>query len=437
MDCVWRRMKRPLVNDFLLNCKIFLDDRGSLAGKVRRDILNKQIDSHGGVVVTDKADSTHLLICPKLQRPSDGYISVDWLCGSLEKGRRLAEDKYRMSTPEPFQSLEEPEIAINDIGQKISVLFEKLAVSLTKGGADEFRARNYRKAARLLKDKEDAFFKKNLQHLREPPFSFGVSIFAKILEFLETGRIGKIDFLVNDEKSRAIAELSTVWGVGLVTAEKLWSQGIKSVEELRSAKDLKLSRSQLIGLKYWEELQLRIPRQEVADIASVAEKVIRNRFGENVTFEVAGSFRRGADDCGDVDIIICSDKGGHVLWEVVEDLCMQGFITDKLNSGDADESLTTFHGICQLNKDSLHRRIDIKLWSEENYPYALLHFTGNDHFNRLMRFIAKNEGCKLTDHGLFRQGKRITCKTERDIFDALRFVYLEPELRQPENLKRK
>ena len=430
-------MKRAREDDFLQGTKIFLSELGSLASRVRREILTRQVIAHGGEVV-DEAHATHVLVCPNFLHEHAKVVSVDWLCESLSKGRRLDEEPFRLSKPGNSASIdEEPEFAVEGVGPKIAERFELLASSLTKGGADEFRARNYKKAARLLKDKEDDFFRENLSQLRERPFSFGISIFSKILEFLETGRIAKLDCLVKDEKSRAIGELSTVWGIGLVTAEKLWVQGIKSIDDLRTARDVKLTRSQLIGMKYWEEFQQRIPRSEVVEIAGVAEKAIRKRFGGNVNFEVAGSFRRGAADCGDVDIIICSDQGGHVLWEVVDDLCKQGFITEKLNTGDADESLTTFYGVCQVNKDAIHRRLDIKLWSEENYPYALLHFTGNDHFNRLMRFIAKREGYKLTDHGLFSRGERIICKTERDIFDALRFHYLEPELRQAENLKRK
>lgn len=76
------------------------------------------------------------------------------------------------------------------------------------------------------------------------------------------------------------------------------------------------------------------------------------------------------------------------------------------------------------------------------YPYALLHMTGSDHFNRSLRKFAWIGGYSLSDHGLFQVirikeagGKtskhkvgtvRFPAKTEEDIFKLLHMPYVEP-----------
>ena len=58
-------------------------------------------------------------------------------------------------------------------------------------------------------------------------------------------------------------------------------------------------------------------------------------------------------------------------------------------------------GICKLNKpNSLHRRIDMKIYPSDQYGFALLYFTGSDYFNRSMRFFARKKGYSLSDHAL-------------------------------------
>jgi DNA polymerase/3'-5' exonuclease PolX len=76
------------------------------------------------------------------------------------------------------------------------------------------------------------------------------------------------------------------------------------------------------------------------------------------------------------------------------------------------------------------------------YPYALLHMTGSDHFNRSMRKFAWLRDMSLSDHGLVHVvrhkegGKTVKQevgkvnfqpKTERDIFDLLHIPYVEPQ----------
>jgi DNA polymerase lambda len=87
-------------------------------------------------------------------------------------------------------------------------------------------------------------------------------------------------------------------------------------------------------------------------------------------------------------------------------------------------------------KASLARRIDIKVYPQEQFGFAILYFTGSDYFNRSMRLFAEKKGYTLSDHGLIpvskaggsklSKGISIPCKTEEEVFKALGLPYKSP-----------
>ena len=112
---------------------------------------------------------------------------------------------------------------------------------------------------------------------------------------------------------------------------------------------------------------------------------------------------------------------------------------DRLTSRHAQAS---YMGFCCLpsghpQHSGVHRRLDIKVYPRPMFPFALLYFTGSDHFNRSMRWYAKKSGWSLSDHGLQPThrvsglgkvwiGRTVDCKTERDVFAAMGLEYVAP-----------
>ena len=114
-----------------------------------------------------------------------------------------------------------------------------------------------------------------------------------------------------------------------------------------------------------------------------------------------------------------------------------GFVTDVLACGD-----TKFMGVAVLpphlrteGAPVVHRRIDIRLWPQDQYYAALLYFTGSDDLNKEMRRKAIELGLKLNEYALVPVGEGgvagiplpVTC--EKDIFDHLDMEYKEPHQR--------
>ncbi|GLD99998.1 hypothetical protein PINS_up008726 [Pythium insidiosum] len=94
-------------------------------------------------------------------------------------------------------------------------------------------------------------------------------------------------------------------------------------------------------------------------------------------------------------------------------------------------------GVCQLRRDLPHRRLDIKVYPRRCFGFALLYFTGSDHFNRSMRLFARKKGWSLSDRALKRvvrvrkgtkveAGEAVVCESEVDVFIALGLEYKDP-----------
>lgn len=268
-----------------------------------------------------------------------------------------------------------------------------------------------------------------------------------VAEILLTGRLRALEELRARPDVKACLELSGIHGVGPVTARKLFDKGFASIADLRARApaDL-LTAPQSIGLKYYEEFQERIPREEVSVIATAVREAANTFMKDEVRCYCVGSFRRGKATSGDIDVLVeCKDwsLANELLMHILNDLRpggpspRSGILTDDLLVGDV-----SYMGVAALlqplspddEKPPTHRRIDIKVYDVESLPTALLYFTGSDKFNRSMRLWAKRKGFNLQDKGLFADrsqalASRVRARSEEDVFDALGLDYVPPESR--------
>jgi DNA polymerase/3'-5' exonuclease PolX len=306
----------------------------------------------------------------------------------------------------------------------------------------------------------------------------GKGVAQKILQFQKSGsveeyKLAKKDKLLDKKikqgkvaapttTSKAVSALSKVSYIGEATAKKLVKDyGFKNVSELSKAvkigyfdsgsyitkspngKTLKFTKNQKKMIDYHSRLK-RIPRAFTKALEETTKHLLDKNFGEN-SYQLAfgGSYRRGAKDSGDIDILIKSDV--FTLKEFVKLLKKWGVVFDTLSEGKDD-----FKGLgrCPGMKKFIFR-IDIMFTKPENWNAALMHFTGNDVLNRLMREKAKElreydgkkypYGAILSQKGLFirgannkSSGKRVIpsgLKSEKQLFDILGMKYLPPTQR--------
>ena len=209
------------------------------------------------------------------------------------------------------------------------------------------------------------------------------------------------------------------------------------VADLRNNMD-KLTKQQKIGVKHFEDFELRIPRAEMIKLRDAALGTIKKIDTEYVA-KVCGSFRRGAENSGDIDILLAhpaytSDgkKKPDLLKRVVVQLEDQVFITDTMVLGDSK-----FMGVCRHQaedeKEYPFRRLDVRIIPYDQYWCALLYFTGSDQFNKAMREHALKEGFTVNEYTIRPvgvtgvAGEPLPVSCEEDIFDYIDYKYRKPE----------
>lgn len=282
--------------------------------------------------------------------------------------------------------------------------------------ADRFRARSYAYAIRKIEDLSFKLTKDTAQHI---PLSPDSRIYEKVLEFITTG---VPIFTVAVPTKPILQELQHIYGIGPVKARELVNKhGITTMNQMSMNLNL-LNDKQRIGFKYWETDLLRIPRQEIVQHEALYRQIYTH-------FTITGSYRRGALNSGDIDILLTHPQNNAKCFQqFIDTLLDRGYFIDTLAYGSKK-----YMGYASINDEGVPRRIDVIYCSPVEYPFALLYFTGCGEFNIKMREYAKTKGYRLNEKGLFdiATDKKVAHPfvDEKSIFDFLGIAYVEPELR--------
>ena len=250
-----------------------------------------------------------------------------------------------------------------NLNEHITLELEKL-LEIHNDLNNTYNAIAYKRAITVIKGFTEKIVSyeqvKGLRHI-------GNSILQKIEEILETGHISKIDLLQNEEKNQSLIVFLRIWGVGLSVAHKLYRKGLRTIEDVRENESM-LNHQQQIGLKYYEDLLVKIPRDEVTEIFEYIKTCLKEIYpGDIIEAEVCGSYRRKKKLCSDIDVLITRKDYGKVedvLDLLLEKLTETGFIKDTLSlskSFKQDHMKNQFFGICKLKEQLPNRRIDIKV----------------------------------------------------------------------------
>ena len=305
-------------------------------------------------------------------------------------------------------------------------ILEKLSSIMLKQG-EPFRARAYQKAQETVMNFPNDII--NPTQLKGQP-GIGSTIMDKLNEYVETGTLR----ILEREKNNPINILGEVYGIGPKKAKELVDAKVKTIEDLRNRQDELLNDIQKVGLKYYEQIQERIPRSEIEEfeiiLKSNFEKVANNNPDDKL--EIVGSYRRGAQTSGDIDIII-TGKTGEIYKKFIDELIKSGIILHVLSRG---PSKTLVIAILS-GSERIARRIDFLYTTPNEFPFAILYFTGSKIFNTVMRQKGVNKGYTFNEHGIYKlenkkKGAKIDKEfaSEKDIFDFLGLQYKSPTERK-------
>jgi DNA polymerase beta len=271
----------------------------------------------------------------------------------------------------------------------------------------------------------------------------GDGIRKKIQEIFDTGVLATAEDIRKEDTFDVKEQFLQIYGVGPVKAKSLMvDKKLKTIADLRAAvkKDPKLlNKNQTIGLKYYEDLLQRIPRSEMEKHDAIVKQAAKHIFEKEkiaYTLEVVGSYRRGAENSGDIDVLLCfptlSDEDLAAKWfgKLCDEMVRMEYIEEILAIGPKK-----CMGISRVSGDTKARRLDVLVTPKEQYAYALLYFTGSQKFNIAMRKHALERGYTMNEHGMVPlEGSNKPLppimKEERDIFTFLEYPYVPPSERE-------
>ena len=338
---------------------------------------------------------------------------------SLEKINMKLTDQ--MSNGEKIQEVSLPHRYNEEF---IDILEQLYNIMMSQG--EVHRARAYKKAeetvVNYLEDITD------VKQMQGKP-GIGATIMEKFKEYVETGTLKVLE----REKNNPINIFTQIYGVGPKKAKELVEKGVTTIQQLKENQMELLNDKQIIGLKYYEDIQKRIPRSEIDKYAGY----FKNAFdfavdsvgvgsADGANFEIVGSYRRGAQSSGDIDVIITSKKRG-IFDKFIDKLLEEKVIVEVLSRGPTKSLVIT-----QLPGMEF-RRVDFLYSTEKEYPFAVLYFTGSKYFNTAMRHVALQKGYTMNEHGMYKfedkkKGGLVDhdFNDEKDIFDFLGLQYKTP-----------
>ena len=309
----------------------------------------------------------------------------------------------------------------------IAGIFNEIADLLDIEQANPFRIRAYRNAARMVSElgREVRTLLANGADLTTLP-GIGDDLAGKMREIVETGGCRMLDAL-QTELPPAIAELLHVPGLGPKRVRTLWHDlDIQTPEQAaRAARDGRIRALPGFGEKTEANILQAIEahlsqtrRIKLATAAQYASTLVDalNRASGVKRVEVAGSYRRMSETVGDLDILVSAASDSDVMARFVA----YDEVSDVLAQGPMRASVVL--------KSRL--QVDLRVVAESAWGAALCYFTGSKAHNIALRRIARDNGLKLNEYGVFHGSERLAGDSEASVYAALGLPWIAPELRE-------
>jgi DNA polymerase (family 10) len=309
----------------------------------------------------------------------------------------------------------------------IARVFGQIADLLEIEGANPFRVRAYRNAARELEmlGVPAADMLARGEDLRELP-GIGDDLAAKIAEIVATGSCKALEKL-RHELPPTITQLLEIPRLGPKRVRALYEQlGVRTLEQLaEAARSGRIRALEGFGPKTEEAIlqalavhattPARMERAIAAQYAEPLRELLARVAGVQQAV-IAGSFRRARETVGDIDILVSASAAAPVMERFVH----YDEVTEVLAHG---ETRATAKLGCGL-------QVDLRVVEPESHGAALLYFTGSKAHNIALRRIAQSRALKLSEYGLFRGNRRTAGATEESVYRALGLPWIAPELRE-------
>jgi DNA polymerase (family 10) len=322
---------------------------------------------------------------------------------------------------------------------EIADVLESIAQLLELKGENPFKIRAYTNAARALETFAGDLAVAASENRLEEIAGIGKAIAEKVKTLVETGDLPYYTEL-KAEFPPGLFELFELQGIGAKKIKTLFEKlNVTSIETLEKAcNDGRVAGLAGFGektaqniLKAIEERKKHAGDFRLGDVAEDAEQLIEDlrAHPEVIRCAVGGSYRRRKEVVHDLDFLV-STKTPEL---VSEDFVKHAMVERVLAHGPTKSSVRL--------KSSI--QADLRVVTDEQFPFALNYFTGSKEHNVEMRRRALDRGWTLNEYRLEavakvegRKSKAASAEAipsireEADLYRALGLDYVEPELRE-------
>lgn len=314
---------------------------------------------------------------------------------------------------------------------EIARVFEEMAELLELRGENAFRVRAYRNGAKTIQELEqpvaDIVADPDLDLTKHA--GIGATLADKCKVLVEQGKLPQLEEL-REKTPAVLIKMTRIPGLGAKKAMALQKElGIETLEQLKEA----CEQQKVRGLKGFaaKTEKLILDGLEIAEAASQrlridqAEKLVerlRLHMSECQAIqklEFAGSYRRGKETVGDIDILVVSSDHESVMNQLAD---FPG-IASTIVRGDTKMSIRV--------DDQF--QVDLRVVENESFGAALQYFTGSKEHNVAVRGRARKMGLTVNEYGVSKLDnphEYLAGESEEDVYQALGLKWISPELRE-------
>jgi DNA polymerase (family X) len=320
--------------------------------------------------------------------------------------------------------------------REVAHILSETAQLLELDGAMYNRFRSYEKAAELLENLSTRIedIAADTEKLTELP-GIGDRMAEHIQEILRTGDYSTRAKLLKKYPS-TILQVLQLHSLGPKKVAILWKTfkagSVDAVEKLAEEGKLRLlegfgEKTEQNILTAAKNFKKSSGRFRLNDADETAQHLIAHiqKVGDQIeSVTVAGSFRRGKETIGDLDLLVTLGKK-HTpksIEAISEHILTYSSIEQTLARGENKVSFRLSNGM----------QVDVRLLDKTNYGAALLYFTGSKEHNVTLRGRALKMGWTLNEYALttLKGEKHVAGASEEEIYAKLKLDYIPPELRE-------
>ena len=282
--------------------------------------------------------------------------------------------------------------------EQVAEILAEIGTLLELKGENPFKTRAYVNAARTIESLGEPLSKIVAENRLGEIKGIGEALTKKITELVTTGALKYYDEL-KASIPPGLIEMLEIPGLGPKKIQALNQKlAVDSVEKLEAACQAgKVAKLDGFGEKTQSNLLEGIERRRtyaskhlLSEALRAAEPLLDGLRGhpDVIRCSAAGSLRRVKEVIGDIDLLASSKKPAEVIGGFVA----QPDIIKVTARGETKASVILDGGI----------QCDLRVVSDQEFPFALAYFTGSKEHNIVMRQRAIQRGLRLNEYGLFK-----------------------------------